>query len=106
MLVRLADDTQLEQLDDWLWSHGHGSFVPHGTAKDQFPEKQPIYLTCNMEIPNQAKVLFLLNITNHPVADFQNFQEIRILFDQSQPQPSRDFWAECVRAGHNPQMVT
>ena len=105
-LMRLENEEALEKFDNWLWTYNQDSFIAHGTAKDRFPERQPIYLTCNMEIPNQATTLILMNRTEHPVADLKSFQEVRVIFDDNKKQAAREFWAECVRAGYNPQMST
>ena len=45
-------------LNAQLWSYGHDSFLPHGSAEDGHGALQPIWLTHEDENPNRASVLF------------------------------------------------
>ena len=57
--VVLPHEERVEAVNNSLWTLGHGSFLPHGSARDGNPENQPIWLTTQMENPNGAQVLIL-----------------------------------------------
>ncbi|MFV9876000.1 MAG: DNA polymerase III subunit chi [Rickettsiales endosymbiont of Dermacentor nuttalli] len=48
---------QVDTLNNLLWTYTTKAFLPHGTKKDRFIDKQPIYLTCEEENPNNAEIL-------------------------------------------------
>lgn len=56
-VVLCGDEKKLERLNDSLWSYSSAKFLPHGSKKDGFAEKQPIYLASVEENPNGAEVL-------------------------------------------------
>lgn len=58
-VLKFADQRMLEAANDYLWSYAPDSFLPHGSAKEGNPAKQPIWLTLEDENPNNACVLFL-----------------------------------------------
>ncbi|MGH1404703.1 MAG: DNA polymerase III subunit chi [Alphaproteobacteria bacterium] len=59
ILVKLSDATEVSQMNDYLWTYDPNSFLPHGNAGNGFADKQPIFLTCKDENPNNADVLIL-----------------------------------------------
>ncbi len=61
VLVRVGDPERLELLNRALWTYGKESFLPHGTRSDGFAEEQPIYLTTQVENPNGATILVLVD---------------------------------------------
>jgi len=44
-IVLAEDEEKVDRLNTILWTYEEGSFLPHGSAKDAEPEKQPIFLT-------------------------------------------------------------
>lgn len=54
VIVQTVDDLRLKALDDLLWTHAPESFLPHGSARDKNPERQPILLTTDATNPNGA----------------------------------------------------
>ena len=60
-LVRSPDQDRVEHLDGWLWSWRDDSFLPHATAQDPEPERQPVLLTTALDNLNGAQALFLLD---------------------------------------------
>ena len=63
-VVVVADsEERVEHLNTSLWTQGHGSFLPHGSARDGSAADQPIWLTSFYENPNQASVLVSLYST-------------------------------------------
>lgn len=64
----------IDILNDVLWTFSNRIFLPHGSNKELFPEKQPIYLTTNIENPNNAEIFIAVNdldITNYDLKDFK-----------------------------------
>ena len=63
-VVVVADsEERVEHLNISLWTQGHGSFLPHGSMRDDAAADQPIWLTSFYENPNQASVLVSLYST-------------------------------------------
>jgi DNA polymerase-3 subunit chi len=60
-LVRGASRERVEHLDGWLWSYRDDSFLPHGVAGEALAERQPILITTELENPNGADALFLVD---------------------------------------------
>lgn len=60
-VILCADDTKLAEVDKYLWSVGGTRFLPHGSANEDYPELQPIYLALKEENPNKANFLVVLN---------------------------------------------
>ena len=55
-VVQSGSAERLEALDLALWTYNDESFLPHGTARDGDPARQPIYLTLDDETQNGAGV--------------------------------------------------
>lgn len=78
-VVQSGSTERLEALDLTLWTYSDESFLPHGTARDGDPARQPIYLTVGDETPNGAGVRFLVD--GAEASGFQGFTRIVFLFD-------------------------
>lgn len=59
IVVRMADDKEIERMNTLLWTYKPEVFLPHGSKKNGQADKQPIWLTDKDENPNQADVLVL-----------------------------------------------
>ncbi len=57
ILLLCRDSAELEEFDKLLWSFSTKIFLPHGTAKDQYPEAQPIFLDVKINDINKPKIL-------------------------------------------------
>ncbi len=60
-VVMAGSEARVEALNGLLWTYARESFLPHGTKKDGYPERQPVWLTDFDENPNNANVLFLID---------------------------------------------
>ncbi len=78
--VKVPGDDLLLELDRSLWAYEPASFLPHGTEKDENPDRQPIYLTMGDERPNDAEVLLLINAVDAP-ADLTPYSMCLYMFD-------------------------
>lgn len=56
-----ASEERIEALNAALWSGDPNAFMPHGSARDGRPERQPIYLTAAEENPNGADILVVVD---------------------------------------------
>jgi DNA polymerase-3 subunit chi len=98
--LRFATAERLETIDAALWTYREESFLPHGTARDGHPERQPIFLTLDGANPNAADVLFLLETAteNEP----GRFTRILRLFDGMDAEAlalARTEWRSAKAAG-------
>jgi DNA polymerase III subunit chi len=59
IIVKTANENEMQRLNEHLWIYNPNSFIPHGTRKDAYPEKQPVLLTTQDENLNNADVLIL-----------------------------------------------
>jgi DNA polymerase-3 subunit chi len=99
--VQLPDPERLAALDTHLWTYREDAFLPHGTASDGFPERQPIFLTTGPENPNGARVRFLAGGAELP--DARGYLRVVHLFDghdETAVAAARARWTEARRAGH------
>ncbi len=99
----LVADNQdsVKEIDAYLWSSTR-IFLPHGTLDDKYPEKQPIFVTCSNDNPNNSEVLiFAGSIDDRPL---DNFEKSMLLFDGNNPNQianARKYWKIYSGAGHN-----
>ena len=93
-LVLASSEHRLSQLSQALWTFRDDSFLPHGTATDPYPEKQPVLLSTEFENLNNAQILFLTDRTDFP-NNLDDFTIIATLFDhrdQEAVQLARTAW--------------
>jgi DNA polymerase-3 subunit chi len=90
--VIVLPEERLAAVNTSLWTLGHGSFLPHGVMGDASPERQPIWLTTQVENPNDAQVLLLA----------------QGCFDQALATPEGKAFARCLIFfdGHDEAQVT
>ncbi|MCC7266601.1 MAG: DNA polymerase III subunit chi [Caulobacteraceae bacterium] len=78
-VVRTTAPERLDHLDGWLWSYRDDSFLPHGLDSEPLAERQPILLTREMERPNGAQALFLVD--GAEPGDLDGLARCLVLFD-------------------------
>ena len=101
-VVRLPEEDSLRRFDNWLWTYGEDSFLPHGTKADGHAERQPIYLTCEAGVPNEADLLLLLDGAEASVEEIGALPAVAVVFDREQAGPARKLWNACSAADLNP----
>jgi DNA polymerase-3 subunit chi len=77
--LRFSSEERIAAIDSALWTYREDAFLAHGTARDGFSERQPIFLTTGMENSNRAEVLFLLEGADEP--EPERFKRIVHIFD-------------------------
>jgi DNA polymerase-3 subunit chi len=78
-LVLASTEERVEMLNNALWTYSQGSFLPHGTAKDGFPEHQPIWLSTQTDHLNGATVLILTDGVE--ASELDKFERCLDIFD-------------------------
>ena len=58
-VIRAGSSERAEELSGALWTYDQDSFLPHGTAHDGNPDKQPIWITTEDDNPNGAEILIV-----------------------------------------------
>ena len=106
VLVLAGSTERVEALAALLWTYRPESFLPHGTARDGEPARQPIFLApagmAEAENPNNAPVLILSDGARHPrVGDFRLVCELFDGHDEAAVAAAREHWRTCKAAGHS-----
>ena len=83
-VILASSKDRVEELTRILWTYSTLTFLPHGSAEDDFATEQPIWLTSELENPNNAEVLVLCDGADVP--DTQGFLRCLDLFDGNDPQ--------------------
>lgn len=78
-VVQAGNAERMEAIDALLWTYADDSFLPHGTARDGFPQRQPIFLTTTADNPNAATVRFLVDGAD--AEDLSGYQRVVYMFD-------------------------
>lgn len=104
VLVYSASSSQIEELNNSMWSYSQKEFLPHGTKADGFLEEQPIYLsTAVNDNPNGATVLAVVDGTDVEVFG-EGFSQTIDMFDGNDPDQvaaARERWTRYKNAGHD-----
>ncbi|WP_375327219.1 DNA polymerase III subunit chi [Candidatus Tisiphia endosymbiont of Nemotelus uliginosus] len=86
-IIVLTPDMEVQEtLNKLIWTYSRKQFIPHGSKLDPLPEKQPIYLTSELENPNNANILIILAPFNieeilSNSAYIAHFQRIIIIYE-------------------------
>lgn len=101
IVVKAGDETQLEKLNNALWTFRADVFLPHGSKDDGHAALQPIWLTTADENPNGAKTLLLS--TGAVAEDVSAYNLCCAMLDgndESQVAAARERWKIYKEAGH------
>lgn len=99
--VQAGTSERRDALNAHLWTFSDDSFLPHGTLEDGFPEQQPIYLTHEVDNPNEANVRFLVDKATPP--ELAAYERVVFLFDGNDQEAlgqARQQWKINKDAGH------
>ncbi|HEX7388766.1 MAG TPA: DNA polymerase III subunit chi [Acidiphilium sp.] len=95
-----GEAARIAALDASLWLAANPDWLPHGTAATGFGPDQPIWLTPDDDVPNDANFLFLLDDIT---ADFSRFDRVFYLFDGNDTgavTAARARWKSAKDTGH------
>lgn len=100
-VVRCADPARVASVDAALWQAPEPVWLPHGSVASGDAALQPIWITDDEQVPNQASYLFLVHGRVEP--DAARFERIFVLFDGTDAAAvasARTRWSEAKAAGH------
>ena len=100
-MVLCGSEGRLKAISDALWASADPVWLPHGSARTEEAEWQPIWLTLAPEAPNGARFLFRVDGT---MADAAAFDRVFDLFnggDETDVAAARSRWSSEKAAGHN-----
>ena len=100
--VKIGTEERVEFINSLLWTYNDESFLPHGSKKDGFADQQPIWLSADIENPNTALFLFLVDGAEAAADELSTYTRVFNLFDgNSEPAlaQARSFWKTCKEAG-------
>lgn len=105
-IVSAPSEDNIEQLNKELWTYTTKFFLPHGSKKDGFVEKQPIYLTAANENPNGATIFVAtggkeIDFDDSYFSSFNRFLDMFDGTDEKALQQARKRWTSYKKAGHN-----
>ena len=73
-------DDRIRVVDKTLWTFSKNAFIPHGDKSLGFSELQSVYLTSEIENPNQATVLMMTDDFDYKNWS-ENFERIIFVFE-------------------------
>ncbi len=100
VVVQAGSEERLKALDTHLWSFRDDSFLPHGCEGEG--ADHPVWLTTDMENPNQAEVRFLVDGAEPP--DLSSYTRAIYMFDGHDNDAviqARGRWKAEKEAGHD-----
>lgn len=101
-VVETGSQERAEALDGHLWTYRDESFLPHGLAGGDTPERQPIVLTADTSNPNRATVRFVVD--GAAPADIDAYERVIVLFDGGDEEAvgaARGWWKTIPEQGHS-----
>jgi DNA polymerase-3 subunit chi len=100
-VVMAGSEERVEHLAGHLWTYNERSFLPHGSTRDGYADRQPIWLTAKDENPNAAQVLFLTDgAASIRVEDYALCVELFDGNDAAAVTAARERWTRYKTAGH------
>jgi DNA polymerase-3 subunit chi len=100
--VRGSSREHLEWLNAKLWAGPDEGFLPHGLAGGEFDADQPVLLTTQAELPNNATCLMSVDGADVSGDEVGSLDRVCILFDgndQSALEKARVQWKALSDAG-------
>jgi DNA polymerase-3 subunit chi len=105
VVVQAGSPERVEALDAYLWTYRDDGFLPHGMASAKFASLQPVYLTTENEIPNDAQVKFFVDGAELQAENLGKLSRAVLLFDgndEAALTSARTQWAALKKTGAAP----
>ncbi len=80
-LVRTRSSMATDELDEYLWSYELSSFLPHSKPGDQEISLSPIHISDEIDNPNNAQFLFVVNTERVNIDEILSFKRTFIIFN-------------------------
>ncbi len=100
--VKIGTEERVEFINSLLWTYNDESFLPHGSKKDGFADQQPIWLSADIENPNTALFLFLVDGAEENAETLTQYERVFNIFDGNSVeavQQARRLWKEYKNSG-------
>lgn len=100
--VKIGTEERVEFINSLLWTYNDESFLPHGSKKDGFADQQPIWLSADIENPNTALFLFLVDGAEENAETLTQYERVCNIFDGNSAeavQQARRLWKEYKNSG-------
>lgn len=100
--VKIGTEERVEFINSLLWTYNDESFLPHGSKKDGFADQQPIWLSADIENPNTALFLFLVDGAEENAETLTQYERVFNIFDGNSAeavQQARRLWMEYKNSG-------
>ena len=100
--VKIGTEERVEFINSLLWTYNDESFLPHGSKKDGFANQQPIWLSADIENPNTALFLFLVDGAEENAETLTQYERVFNIFDGNSAeavQQARRLWKEYKNSG-------
>ncbi len=100
--VKIGTEERVEFINSLLWTYNDESFLPHGSKKDGFADQQPIWLSADIENPNTALFLFLVDGAEENAETLMQYERVFNIFDGNSAeavQQARRLWKEYKNSG-------
>lgn len=102
VVVRAADDAQVDRLNNALWTFRSDAFLPHGSKDDGRGADQPVWLTCGDDNPNGAKTLILsAGVAANDIGAYDLCCAMLDGNNEAQVAEARERWKTYKDAGHS-----
>jgi len=102
IVVRMANDNEIERMNKHLWAFKPDVFLPHGSVKDGYAEHQPIWLSSSSDNPNEAKILILTQgMAEENLANYDLCCEMLDGQNETSISEARKRWKTYQDAGHD-----
>ena len=94
-------EDRVKIVDKTLWTFSKSAFIPHGDKSLGFSELQSVYLTSEIENPNQATVLVMTDDFDYKSWN-QNFERVIFIFeDDNSAETAQSMFADLKNQGEN-----
>ncbi len=102
VVVRGKSDERLSWLDEKLWLGPEEEFFPHALSGGPHDAMQPVLLTSDTGLPNNAKCVMAIDGAEVTAAEVDRLERVCVLFDGNTPdalEVARSQWGSLQRAG-------
>lgn len=94
-------EDRVRYVDKTLWAFSTNAFIPHGDKSFGFADKQSVYMSSEVENPNQATVLVMTDSFDYKSWN-QNFEKVIFVFeDDSSSKTAQEMLADLKNRNEN-----
>lgn len=108
VMLRGTDAARLRRLDEWLWLHPEGGFLPHGPEGGPHDADQPVLIGRGAAV-NGARALMLVDGALASEDELRAMERVWLIFEgveDAAVAAARDEWRRVTAAGVHAQYWT